>query len=39
MTLINVIKEHAWKKSELVEIMNFCAMSIEDEDYINDEVG
>lgn len=36
--LINTIKVHAWKKSELVEIMEFCAESIENVDCITDEV-
>lgn len=36
--LINIIKAHAWKKSELMEIMDFCAISVVNEDYINDEV-
>ena len=34
--LINTIKVHAWKKSELEEIMEFCARTIIDEDYINE---
>lgn len=35
--LINVIKVHAWTKSELEEIMDFCAHAIIDEDYIDEE--
>ena len=37
--LINTIKVHAWTKSELEEIMDFCTHAIIDEDYIADEVG
>jgi len=36
--LINTIKVHGWTKSELVEIMEFCAESIENVDFITDEV-
>lgn len=35
--LINTIKAHGWTKSELVEIMEFCAESIEKGDCIIDE--
>ena len=34
--LINTIKVHAWKKSELKEIIEFCIESIIDDDCIND---
>ena len=33
--LINTIKVHAWKKSELKEIIEFCIESIIGEDYID----
>lgn len=36
--LINTIKVHAWKKSELKEIIEFCISSIIEDDYINVEV-
>ena len=34
--LINTIKVHAWTKSELDEIMEFCIDTIISEDYIKD---
>lgn len=33
---INKIKGHAWTKHELEEIMDFCAYTLIDEDYITE---
>lgn len=36
--LMNTIKVHAWTKGELIEIMDFCALAVVNEEYISDEV-
>ena len=35
--LINKIKDHAWTKPELEEIMDFCAHTLINEDFITEE--
>lgn len=35
--LINTIKVHAWTKSELEEIIDFCSTAIDDDDFIKDD--
>lgn len=34
--LINKIKEHPWTKPQLEEIMDFCAYTLINEDYITE---